>query len=265
MFLLFALTLSSANANQPQATPEPSLEAVIVDLPFEDDSESNTVTVNLAPIGHRPFILVLDTGASGSVLTPLAARASGVTVRRQKETPYRRATSLGVDLQFRVDTTGSDTGSKTGWEYGLLGGNFLRDYVVEIDFTERRVRFLDPKIYQVPERVEVHNEVVLPFRLVGSRPFVPIELNEKSLELMFDTGAGMGLILSGQAAKALGVALVLPDSPASRLGLQVGDLLQFEAFEGTPSVSECLKRIALREPIQVLRRTWSDNPQNDSS
>jgi hypothetical protein len=49
------------------------------------------------------LVLLLDTGASFSVFTPLAARAAGVSVRRDKSSPYRRATRLGRDLQFYVD------------------------------------------------------------------------------------------------------------------------------------------------------------------
>ncbi|MCH6568251.1 MAG: nucleotide exchange factor GrpE, partial [Nitrospinae bacterium] len=90
---------------------------------------------DLAPQGRgKRFPLIVDTGATWSVITPLMARELGVRVRRVKQDPYRRATVLGRDLQFYVDTQSSDTGSKTGWEYGLLGGQFLAAYVVEFDF-----------------------------------------------------------------------------------------------------------------------------------
>jgi predicted aspartyl protease len=71
--------------------------------------------------------MFLDTGASKSVLTPRVARQLGVSVRRTKNTPYRRATRLGRDLSFYIDTRRTDTASRTGWEYGFLGGEFL-DY-----------------------------------------------------------------------------------------------------------------------------------------
>ena len=91
--------------------PEPRPEAVVGVMPFEPTPEPNRILVNLAPEGNRPFVMIFDTGASDSVMTPLAARALGVSVRRSKSSPYRRGTRLGRDLQFWVDTSTSDTGS----------------------------------------------------------------------------------------------------------------------------------------------------------
>ena len=206
IWTLVAITAEAAEDGVPSAgAPEPPAEAVIAELPFESTPESNRIFVNLAPEGNRPLVLILDTGASYSVFTPLAARAAGVSVRRIKSTPYRRATRLGRDLQFYVDTRSSDTGSKTGWEYGFLGGNFLEHYVVELDFRGRRVRFLDPKKYRLPEAVGAPNETAIPVRIDGSRVSVEIEMNGRSIGVLLDTGAHLPLILSGKAAKKLGV------------------------------------------------------------
>lgn len=89
--------------------------------------------------------MLLDTGAAGNVMTPRYARALRVTVRRHKSTPYRRSTILGRDLQFWIDTHSSDTASRMGLETGLVGADFLREYVVEVDYAARRVRFLEPR------------------------------------------------------------------------------------------------------------------------
>ena len=137
-------------------------EAVIATLAFDAKSEPNTIYLNMAPPRSPPFVLQLDTGAGISVLTPRAARAAGVSVRRDKQDPYRRATSLGRDLQFWVDDLGGDTASSSSFEYGLLGGDFLDAYVVEIDFGGRSVRFLDPKRYEVPESLQAKDEAVPP-------------------------------------------------------------------------------------------------------
>jgi predicted aspartyl protease len=185
--------------------PEPGAEAVIAELPFEASEEPNRIFVDLAPEGHRPLVMLLDTGASFSVFTPRAARAAGVSVRPHKSSPYRRATRLGRDLQFYVDTSSSDTGSMTGCEYGLLGGNFLERYVVELDFRGRRVRFLDPKTYRVPAALGAPGEVVTPIRIVGRRVSVEIEMNGRSVGVMLDTGTPSPLILSGKAAEKLGI------------------------------------------------------------
>jgi hypothetical protein len=196
-----ALTFSPASAGP---APEPAPEAVVGTLAFRP-SEPNRVVVDLSPVDGRRFELMLDTGATDSVVTPLMARALGVSVRRTKQTPYRKGTVLGRDLQFWVDTQASDTGSKTGWEYGLLGGEFLNDYVVEIDFPARKVRFLDPKKYETPEAADAPDEAVVPVKIVANRVVVPVELDGKRIELMLDTGAPSTMILSGAAAGGIGI------------------------------------------------------------
>jgi predicted aspartyl protease len=178
---------------------------VIAELPFLAGDEPNRVIVDLAPQGAAPFRLMLDTGAAHSVLTPVMAKQLGVTVRRTKELPYRRSTRLGRDLQFYVDTSSSDSGSRTGWEYGLLGGNFLAEYVVEIDFPGRKVRFLDPKKYRVPEQADAEDERVLPVKVIASRVAVPVEVDGKQIEVALDTGAPDTLVLSGKAARQVGI------------------------------------------------------------
>jgi predicted aspartyl protease len=212
ILLLLVGGLLAAPSCRAAGAPEPPAEAVIGDLPFQNGDEPNRILLDLAPEGGTPFVMMLDTGASQSILTPLMARKLGVTVRRQKSSPYRRATRLGRDLQFWIDTQSSDTGSKTGWEYGLLGGDFLDHFVVEIDFPRRRVRFLDPKKYQVPEGVDAPDERVLPVKIVGSRVAVPIELGGATLQLALDTGAPDTMILSGPAARKAGIDVdSLPD------------------------------------------------------
>ncbi len=209
--------------------PEPLAEAVVATLPFESGDEPNRVLVNLAPEGGRPFLMILDTGASDSVVTPLMARELGVRVRKLKTDAYRRATRLGKDLQFYVDTRMSDTGSRTGWEYGLLGAEFLNDYVLEIDFPGRQVRFLDPKKYEVPEQVEAADERVHKVKLTSSRPLVPILVNGKELRVLLDTGAPWTGLLSGKAAREAGIDVA--SLPFFREGGSVVGAMQTHLFE----------------------------------
>jgi predicted aspartyl protease len=187
-------------------TPDEAVpaRAVLADLPFLDHAEDNRVYVDLAPAGSRPFRLLLDTGATDTVLTPRYARELGVTVRRHASRASERETVLGRSLQFWVDTDASDSASRTGWEYGLLGGAFLAEYVLELDFPGRRVRFFDPQHFRVPEAASAENEVVLPLRVTSNRPHVAIEIDGRPVEVLLDTGAPMSLLLSGAAARRAG-------------------------------------------------------------
>jgi predicted aspartyl protease len=138
-----------------------------------------------------------------------------VRVRRRKADPYRRATVLGRDLLFWIDSRSTDTASRTGWEYGLLGGDFLAEYVVELDFAARRVRFLDRDRYRVPESASSEGEAVLPIKVVSNRPGLRFQVNGRELEMLLDTGMPWALMLSGELARAAGVASV----PDTRFGM----------------------------------------------
>jgi predicted aspartyl protease len=227
--LVSTITLPAAFAGP---SPDPAPEAVLATLPFLPSNEVNRVVVDLAPPGAKPLRLMLDTGAAGSVLTPGMARELGVTVRRTKSSPYRRSTVLGRDLQFYVDTKGTDTGSRTGWEYGVLGGDFLDHYVVELDFPGRRVRFLDPKKYTTPEGVDDAAEAVVPAKIIAHRILAPVELDGKRIDLVVDTGAPDTMVLSGAAAKQIGVD-VAGLAPFGTAGTVLGPMEQrfYEAAE----------------------------------
>lgn len=183
---------------------EPPADALVGEIPFHPDSPPTRVMIDLAPEENVPFVMMLDTGASGSVLTPGAARAMGVNVRRDRSSPYRKKTRLGRDLQFWVDTRSSDSGSRTGWDYGLLGGEFLDDYVVEIDYPGRTVRFYDPDKFSIPEEASQPDERVLPFRRSGTRILADVEIDGKTVLMLVDTGAP-AVLLAGREAKKAGI------------------------------------------------------------
>ncbi len=197
-FAVLLLVFAGVRAN---ADDVPA-DAVLAVLPFLDAPEPNRIVVDLAPEGSaKPLRLMLDTGASDAVLTPLAARALGVSIRPLKRDPYRRPTRLGRDLQFFIDASTSDTGSRTGWEYGVFGGKFLSEYVVEIDFPGRRVRLLDPKRFSVPGSVAASDEAVVPIRLVSQRPGIEVSINGVKALLMLDTGCFSPAVISGKLAQ----------------------------------------------------------------
>jgi len=184
-------------------------EGVLADLPFVTQDGHyevglSHIVVDLGVPGGRPMPLLLDTGASWSVMTPAAAKQLGVSVRRHKSKPYRRGTSLGRDLQFWVDVSSSDTGSRSGWELGVLGGNFLENYSVEIDYVAQRVRFLDPKSHPVASEPTQPGEIIVPLRLQGRRPFAELALANGKASFLVNTGASFDLEISERRASELG-------------------------------------------------------------
>lgn len=207
---LAALAFASALAGPlgvagvPAAAQEPPAEAVVAELPFLDRGSPGSVHLDLAPEGAlRRLPLQLDTGAATSLVTPPVAREIGIRVRRAKRTPYRRATRLGRDLELYVRERPGEPVEPEG--FGLLGGNFLGHYVVEVDWAKRRVRFLDPERFEVPARTADPDTVVLPARMHGRRPVVELELAGELLPVLLDTGASFGVLLGREVAQERGV------------------------------------------------------------
>ena len=236
----------------PGIADEPPPEAVLADLPFLESEERNRIYLDLAPEKHyRRLRILLDTGATFSVFTPKAAREIGVRPRRLKRDPYRRSTILGRDLQFLIDTRSSDTASATGWEYGLLGGNFLGDYVVELDFPRRRVRFLDPEKWEVPASVEASDAAVLEIDVIGNRPGLTALVNGRPLQFLLDTGAPWGLMLSGELAGQASV------SSAPAAGFQMSGVLgRFESEVGAVDRFQLGPFAFEHLPVAVAPRGW---------
>jgi predicted aspartyl protease len=200
--LLLAAHPAAAGAEAPS-------DALLAELPFlavPGLTGHAEVIVDVASPGARAFPLQLDTGAAESVVTPRLARQLGVTVRRNKGTPYRRATRLGRDLQFWIRARGSDTASTTGAEFGVLGCSFLAEYVLEIDYPARQVRFLDPERFAVPETGAGPGEAILPLRFSSNRPLLDVEVQGQGVEVVLDSGAAPGLVLGGSAAQRAGLA-----------------------------------------------------------
>ena len=194
--------VSIARAAYPDDVP---LEAVVAAVPFEASPWPNRIFLNLAPDGAPPFKLMLDTGATDSYFTAFAARELGISISPVKH-EYRHVTRLGTDLHFYVDTR-VEAGSEREKEraYGLLGGNLLHDYVVDFDFSGRKVRFLDPKRYAVPESTTDPEAAVVPIRVGAHRPIAEIRVNGRPLRVLVDTGCPVPVVLSGRAARDVGI------------------------------------------------------------
>jgi hypothetical protein len=197
---LATLALTALLLTTTARAAEPPADAVLADvafLPATTLGGANEVRIDLAVPGAHPLPLLLDTGSPESFATPRAAQALGISVRRNKQSPYRRATRLGRDIEISVDTRRGDTAESSGGEWAVLGARFLSSFVLEIDFPGRRVRFFDPKRFEVPERAEAANQAVLPIRLDGGRPIVEIELSAARVPAVITTGAPGTLMLPG--------------------------------------------------------------------
>ncbi len=211
---LLAVTLPLSTRGE-----EPSPEAIRAELPFLE-ALPNQVKIDLGTPAGRRLPLLLDTGALHSFATAGAARELGISIRRNKQTPYRRGTRLGVPLEMHVDTRRSDTGTARGGDYALIGAPFLEHFVVEIDFPGRRVRFLDPARYEVP--ASDANASVLALRPGSTLPIVELIVGDTRVPAVIATGVPGTLILPGGWAAPEGAAVTIDADETARLELPPG-------------------------------------------
>ncbi len=186
---------------------------VLADLPFINTGDDRHIFVDLAKPGSAPFVAQLDTGANTGFMTPIYARALGVATRAAKSDPHRRDTVTGKPVLFWVTDQAAVSFGDSGMSYALIGGEYLEDYVVEVDFVGRRVRLLDPAIHRVgadpPDRP---TEQVIDMPLNEVRPYVSISIGSGSVLALVDTGSTGSISTSQEVAETLGIA-VDPDAP----------------------------------------------------
>ena len=89
-------------------------------------------------------------------------------------------------LQDNVFNLSKHTGTKIN---GLLGADFLQDYTVEIDYTNKRVRFYEPTAFDTPKGYEV-----LPLKIEAQKLFVNLAVlnsdsTRRQVKMLIDTGA----------------------------------------------------------------------------
>jgi len=185
-----------------------SAAGVLADLAFVNTGDDRHIFVDLAKPGAAPFVVQLDTGATTGIMTPIYARALGVAARSAKSDQHRRDSVTGRPVLFWVTDQAVVSGGGSGWSYALLGGEYLENYVVEIDFAGRRVRLLDPALHRVgaepPDRPE---EQVVDMPVNELRPYVRIEIGSGSALALVDTGSTGAISTTEETAASLGIAV----------------------------------------------------------
>ncbi|HVQ74343.1 MAG TPA: aspartyl protease family protein [Candidatus Binatia bacterium] len=135
------LSFSPAPVESPRPEPSPSGSGELARLPF---TAGEPVWVDARVNGGGPLRLMLDTGATVTVINPRALSAVGVPSRLGQRGVIRGATGTANVLYVRVDTI--EVGSARAGPFnvvshdvelgrgdGLLGRDFLDHFRVVID------------------------------------------------------------------------------------------------------------------------------------
>ncbi len=209
--LLAASAFAAAEEAACEATPdeiEPAeavLEGDAAEVPFR--THFNLLLVDVAVDGGeaRPFIL--DTGASGTLVDAAAAEVGpeaergAVTVRGaggEEELALVTLDSLALggarllgptvalgDLAQLRQLVGADVA-------GVLGYDFLRNFVVKVDYANSRVTFYDPASFADPEGV-----AFIPAETASGHPVVEMAVGGHAGRFVVDLGNPGPIVLNG--------------------------------------------------------------------
>lgn len=207
---LLALVVCGGAADA--VTPE---QATPVEVPFTFERGQIFVPVKINGLATT-YQMQLNTGVARSVLSHAVATTSAVTttVSNPNGANYDKNYSLqaivkslevgklryaNLDVAISVNSNAP----------GILGNDFLKQYVTQIDFRNRVIRFYEKSPF-AKGVTSTEGMVILPLKLDG-RERVPIieevYVNGKKIKATLDTGFAGTLALTPDAVKYLGLEL----------------------------------------------------------
>ncbi|HET7105033.1 MAG TPA: pepsin/retropepsin-like aspartic protease family protein [Terracidiphilus sp.] len=186
--------------------------------------------------GKGPFRFVVDTGTGGEALIapsladqlhlPAVGESRLVDPSGQgnQKAPILQVQSLNVaGVEFTdVRAIRHQLASEDGSCQGLLGFVLFRDYLLRLDYPERRLALSRGGIKPDGEKS------VLPFRMPDGVPIVTIQVAGKDVDAQIDTG-GIGLSLPAELASRLKFVsdpalFAISESLATRFKVKAGKL-----------------------------------------
>ncbi len=201
--LWLLLTSASISASPPMFSREGEVR-----LPFEH--YYGLIFLSVRVNGAEPMSFVFDTGASLTIINEQSAARLGLNLRGQRRIAGRDsgegainfafAKGVAIDLgamQFAPDQVGvmslAQVEKFLGHPMdGILGGDFIRRYVVEIDYAGKALTLYEPKTYHAGHGGA--NAETLALKMIGVYPCVSARLKlpgREALDVLFgiDTGA----------------------------------------------------------------------------
>jgi clan AA aspartic protease (TIGR02281 family) len=222
---LAALALSAATAARAAACQMTE----VGELPIQFDHGRLLVE---AQIDGRPAKMIVDTGATNTLIFRASAEAMGLPVHTITGMKFYGVGGEAGVAEVRIadfhvanfvahdDDVLVSGKQPLGAEQGLLGADFLLQDDVEFDVAARRIRWFKTKGCVGDQVVYWPGRAVSAARMVGSGPLPGVEVtaqvNGVPVLAKMDTGAGASLLTPAAAARA-GV------TPASKGVAKVGE------------------------------------------
>ena len=196
-----------------------------VSLSFKN--ESNLMIVPIKINDQGPFNFILDTGSeSGMIFDKLIIGENNLVNARTipiYAADGNKVTDLWVANDIRINFAGVhgkdqsmlvlqsnfvDIENVLGVEaHGILGSEIFNRFVVDIDYSERRINLTHPEDFKRPKKYKK-----IPIIIDNFRPYVNVDVKQKgeksiTVKLLIDTGASSALFLDAESNEDI----VLPE------------------------------------------------------
>tara|TARA_A100000171_G_scaffold38183_1_gene37434 strand:+ start:5164 stop:6408 length:1245 start_codon:yes stop_codon:yes gene_type:complete len=196
-----------------------------VSLSFK--SESNLMIVPIKINDQGPFNFILDTGSeSGMIFDKLIIGENNLVNARTipiYAADGNKVTDLWVANDIRINFAGVhgkdqsmlvlqsnfvDIENVLGIKaHGILGSEIFNRFVVDIDYSERRINLTHPEDFKRPKSYKK-----IPIMIDNFRPYVNVDVKQKgeksiTVKLLIDTGASSALFLDAESNEDI----VLPE------------------------------------------------------
>ncbi|MDB5480794.1 MAG: hypothetical protein JWO83_1847 [Caulobacteraceae bacterium] len=211
--ILGAAALTAASAPAAGAAPICQMQEV-GELPIQFDHGRMLVE---AQIDGRPARMIVDTGATNTLIFRASAIAMGLPIRPLAGVKFYGAGGEAGAGQVRIadfrvagfvahnDDVLVSGKQPVGAEQGLLGADFLLQTDVELDVAGGKIRWFKPKGC-AGDTVVYWGKAYSAARMVGSSAFkkidVRVQVNGAPVLAEMDTGAGPSILTPVAAARA---------------------------------------------------------------
>jgi predicted aspartyl protease len=200
--IMLTAALVAAASGPCQANMTPAAAGYTARVTFTDHRNEILIPVL---INHRgPYMMLLDTGTTPSVLDRETAADLRLSAERGQEIPIA-STSIGGRIWLRQSAVITDLSALSrslGVRIdGVVGFPFLRDSVVQIDWRRRTV-----ELYASLPPNDGRRRTVVPFRLQDTDVILEgVSVNGTVVSAFVDTGNNGTLIVTPAGAAKLGL------------------------------------------------------------
>jgi Aspartyl protease len=234
-----ALAALAGLAGLAAVAPVRGQDAATATVPFT--FVDNRMMIECTIDGKGPFVMALDTGSSGNVITPETAQRIGVTVRENgttygagegtvKNGSTKLATFAIGSRTFRnldasvLDLSEIRTKLKFPHFDGIIGYPILRQFATFVDVDAETISF-ESSSPEVPGGVEATTTA-----FTGTVPRIAAKIDGIATTVIVDTGDRSSLTLFGPFAKAHGFYGRYPSQSNIVTGYGVGGPVYGDVF-----------------------------------